>query len=140
MHLSTECQRVNDPPHEFDVQPLPFLSKPPDPRDLQDMLNFLIPDQSLYTRKDDDEEVYTDETTKLNVVSYHNVAWAEIIFPSSTGENSCDNDGDEIQRIHSLAVVFYELFSGGERPPATKKITKRHYHITRPAHLISHAD
>ena len=120
VHLSTECQRANDPPHQVDVEPLPFLSKPPDPRELQDMLNSLIPDQSLYTREDDDEEVCTDEKAKLNVIPYHNVAWAEIL-PSPTGENSCDDDGDEIQRIYSLSVIFYEIFSGGERPPPTKK-------------------
>ncbi|KAL3817360.1 hypothetical protein ACHAXA_004486 [Cyclostephanos tholiformis] len=112
------------PYDEVDVQPLPLSSKS-DPRELQAMLNFLISDQSLYTREDDENQAAPEsvEAGKQNIVSYHNVAWAEIL-PFSAEYKSCGNvrDRDEFHRIYSLGLVFYELFSGGERPPVTKVI------------------
>jgi predicted ATPase len=67
----------------------------------------------------------TDSTNKSIVghtpVNYLNIYSAEIRCPGSGTRN---NDGatttakQTLQRIFSLALVFYELFSGGEAPPS----------------------
>ena len=129
VHLSSnENNRIvgcDDPPYdEVDVQPLPLSSKS-DPRELQAMLNFLIPDQTLYMKDDDDYQAAAEsvETGKPNIAPCHDFARAEILL-SSTEYKSCDDDCDgvEIHRIYSLGLVFYELFSGGERHLETEVV------------------
>ena len=94
--------------YEGDLQPLPFSPRgSATPRELQDMLNSLIPDQSLYTKEDP--------------ISYLSVAGAELQSSMNTnngiGNNVRINPRDEMQRIYSLGLVFYELFSGGGSHP-----------------------
>lgn len=118
VHLSNDHLSIDEyKDGSGDVEPLPF---PPqaqelssDPRELQAMLNSLIPDESLFTREDNDEGEHSDET--MNTASYHNVARAEI-SPSPKDGNMCGGN-DKMQRIYSLGIAFYELFSGGERHP-----------------------
>ena len=94
-----------------DLQPLPFDNPGTDPRELQAMLNSLIPDHSLYTKEDLGEE---------GIVSYHDVDRAEFITPSQSNGITCNND--EMKNIYSLGIVFYQLFSGGEIPPGIPQI------------------
>ena len=97
-----------------------------EPLELQAALNHLIPDQSICTREEtyDQAAAGSVEAGRPNIAPCHDVAWAEIL-PSSTEYESCDDDGDrdEIHRICSLGLVFYEIFSGGERHPETEVVS-----------------
>ena len=114
--------------HYLDLQPLPFSSQnpSPDPKELQVMLKSIIPDRSLNTTNDAEEGTPTSGANEANEISHCNEAWAEFLpYPSDkldsheSGDKLGSHD-DEMQRIYNLGLVFYELFLGGERPPATE--------------------
>ena len=83
-----------------------------DPKELHDMLNCLIPAESLSVKDDDVEGTYKADSEE-DVASYHAVARAEIL-PSPNDYNVSLNNKTQ-HKIYSLGVVYYEIFSGGER-------------------------
>jgi predicted ATPase len=114
--------------HYLDLQPLPISWQNPssDPKELQVMLNSIIPDHSVYTTNDAEEGTPTSGANEANGIPHHNEASAEFspypcdkLDSHESGNKLGSHDG-EMQRIHNLGLVFYELFLGGERPPATK--------------------
>ncbi len=113
MHLTNEHHNIDD--NTEDLQPLPFSSKNPswDPKDLQTMLNYISPDHSLYTKNGAEEEVSTCIVNEANNVPFHDVVRAE--FSHSPNDELCSQISQR-QRIYNLGLVFYELFSVGERP------------------------
>ena len=114
VHLSSELHNIDD--YTEDLQPLPFSSPTPssDPDDLQAMLNSIIRDHSLYTKNDDQEGASNSIANEVNIVPLNDVVRAE--FSHSPKDDHCSQIS-EMQRIYNLGLVFYELFSGGGRPP-----------------------
>ncbi|KAL3822933.1 hypothetical protein ACHAXA_011648 [Cyclostephanos tholiformis] len=114
VHLSNERHNIDD--YTEDLQPLPFSSQRPssDPKELQAMLNSVIPDLLSYTKNDDEEGASTCIADEVNNVPFHDVVRVE--FSHSQNDELCSQIS-EMQRIYNLGLVFYELFSGGERPP-----------------------
>ena len=122
VHLSNEHQSIDD--YKEDLQPLPFSWQNPssDPKELQALLkSSIIHDESLFTGSDDDEGASTGRVSKVNTAPYNNIARAE--FSPSANDKIGFHNG-EMQRIYNLGIVFYELFSGGERPQKTDAQTK----------------
>lgn len=91
-----------------ELEPLPTEATSSNPQELQDILNSFL--------NDDDQFSFNvgvlEESSTHNEISYHNVARAEILPSANTTTN---NVVDETQVIYSLGIIFFELFSGGER-------------------------
>ncbi len=121
VHLSNEHRSIDD--YKEDLQPLPFSWQNPssDPKELQALLKCIIHDESLYTGSDDEEGASTGRVSEVNMAPYNNVARAEF---SPSANDKIGFDKGEMQRIYHLGIVFYELFSGGERPQKTDAQTK----------------
>ncbi len=110
MHLANEHQSIDDYKDDLDLLPFSWKNSSWYPKELQDCLNSIIPDHSLYTRKDAKE----DGENKVNISPYHNIVRAE--FPPSPNDK-LGFQKDDMLHIYNLGIVFYELFSGGERLP-----------------------
>ena len=121
VHLSNEHRSIDD--YKEDLQPLPFSWQNPssDPKELQALLKSVIHDESLYTGSDDEEGASTGRVSEVNMAPYNNVARAEF---SPSANDKIGFDKGEMQRIYHLGIVFYELFSGGERHQKTDAQTK----------------
>ena len=109
VHQSNELQIIYD--YAEDLQPLPFSSETPssDPNELQAMLNSLLSDDALF-----DEGASTCIANESKKVPFHGVMRAEFVHSPN---DKLVPQKNEMQRIYNLGLVFYELFSGGERPP-----------------------
>jgi predicted ATPase len=114
VHLSNELPDIDD--CKEDLQPLQFSSRTfsSDPNELQALLNSIINDHSHYTMNDDDEVAPTCIGNEVNIVPLHDVMRAD--FKLSRKDGLCSQIS-EMQRIYNLGLIFYELFSGGGRPP-----------------------
>ena len=104
VHLSNSHQNIINICNG-DLQPLPLQGEKSNNKDeLRDVLNYLTPEESLWLK----EDVAEDES---------GVASAEIVlFPNDKGSSPKDNP---MKHIYALGLVFYEIFSGGERHPST---------------------
>jgi len=101
-----------------DLQPLPFSSDkdPSDhPKELQDMLESVIGNVPHSEKENNSQDMSSN-----NNPNYLSVSSAMLTSPSNNNSDNgrCDSqfEGDDMQRIYSLGLLFYELFSGGERP------------------------
>ena len=111
--------KLSDDPvdiYEGDIQPLSMSFKEtlPNTRELQDMLNTLIPDESLWVQGDEGEDVIhenPDVANRETPILFHNVASVEFL-PSKVDNKSASNVTGEMHVIYCLGVLFYELFSG----------------------------
>jgi len=113
VHLSNEHQSIDD--YKEDLEPLPFSWQNPssESKELQALSKSTIHDESRFTRCDDEEGAFSGGASKVNIAPYNNVARAEF---SLSANNKLGPHKGEMQRIYNLGIVFYELFSGGERP------------------------
>ncbi len=109
VHLSNELHIIDD--EIKDLQPLPFSSPTPssDLDELQTILNSFTSDHPLY-----DEGASTSIADEANMVHCHDVMRAEFL---NSPNDTCDSQRGEMQCIFNLGLVFYELFSGGDKPP-----------------------
>ena len=104
------------------LSPIPF-SHDDEPtarsEELRDMLKSVIGDVSLLEKEDNDEDnaKVAEEAFKSH---YLQVASAKLIPDNSNSNGSSSNDkskkGANEKQIHALGLVFYEIFSGGEKP------------------------
>jgi predicted ATPase len=84
------------------------------------------------------KEIGNEENTAQGVyeqeINYCNVSSVKIQCPDSKPSISKNVSpaNDEIWRIFHLALVFYELFSGGERPPNELATSERPFDVSLP--------
>jgi len=123
--LANQLCTKNDEPKDGDSNINISLPTPGD----TDWIDHTVVHLSESTNSDDDERdlqplpLNNDpekDTTSLELQNninstYLNVARAEFL-PCKTKEKSTSCSDDEMKQINSLGLVFYELFSGGEKP------------------------
>jgi predicted ATPase len=122
-HVIVHCGGV-DMQCGGELEPLPTEAPSSNPQELQDILNSFLNDDDQFSFNGgvlEQSSIHIAEessNTPHNEVSYHNVARAEILpFANTTTNNVVTNNVvDETHVIYSLGIVFYELFSRGERP------------------------
>eukprot|EP00804_Cyclotella_cryptica_P024015 CCRYP_020056-RA/>CCRYP_020056-RA protein AED:0.21 eAED:0.21 QI:0/1/0.88/1/0.37/0.33/9/2200/1156 len=86
--------------------------------DLDELLDKIAQDiENDETELPNENQVSTGEMKQHGSdASYFNVDCAQIFY-SEGAATYFDSSGQKLQRIYSLGLVFYELFSGGEQPP-----------------------
>jgi len=124
------CTIQNDEPQDGDSNINISFPTPGD----TDWIDQIIVHLSESTNSDDDERDLqplplnnnpgidtTSSELQNNIIStYLNVSRAEFL-PCKAKEKSTSCSDDEMKQINSLGLVFYELFSGGEKPSINER-------------------